>query len=1084
MRRPLLLRAFLIVLMMVFASTTESRGGVKTKHTENFSTTTYRDALNTAARWDTVAGELKLPMLTLAGSVDTPGEAWGIFVEGNHAYVADLLAGLQVIDISNPTAVVIAGSYDTPALARDVFVAGNCAYVADGSSGLQVIDITDPTTPAPTGSYNTPGHAYDVYVAGDYAYVADGDSGMVVIDVTDPANPVLAGGYDTPGLAFDVLVEGNYAYVADLESGLQVIDITDPTSPASAGSYETPNQARGVAIAGNYAYVADSGSGLHVINITDPTNPVLGGSYNTPGSAYGVAVDGDFAYVADGGDGLHAFDISNPANPLHVETYNTPGESREVALAGKFTYVADRTSGVQVVQIAELAPPALAGAYDTPGEPYGVYVSGDHALVTDGFSGLHVIDISNPAAPTLLGSYITPGYARAVYVSGDHAFVTDSSPGLHVIDISNPAAPTLLGSYITPGDAYGVCVSGDHALMADFIRGLQVIDISNPAAPTLVGSYDSPSFAIDVYVSGDYAFVTDDPGGLQVIDISDPATPTLAGTYFTPYEARGVYVSGDYAFVADGISGLQVIDISNPAAPTLAGSYDSPGLAYGVAVDGDYAFVADLSTGLLVIDIGNPDNPTLAASYEDVSSEMQGVRVSGDHAIVMDRYSGLQVIEVFSRDFYHGVSTARSLALDQLNDTIPRARLNATHTDSIRWELSSNGGMNWEHVVPGSGWHDFASAGSDIQFRSTHVYRVSHPTVNPTCSGLEIEWRYEFPAIQTVEDAPSDQGGYVALNWKSSGYDFFDLRTVTHYSVWRAVDLIQISASGSQSLQVGPEDIKKDIQGPAYRIERTPQGEYYWEWVDNVTALYFEGYSYAVPTRYDSIGGDPAMHYFQVVAHTSDQWTFWVSPPDSGYSVDNLAPSMPLALAGEQVISPEGLTLRWLANTEPDLGGYAVYRGASEDFEPGPDNLIAVPSDTMLFDSEWRWDSGYYYKVSAIDIHENESSFAHLSSTDVTGIDSPDIPRAKYLSQNHPNPFNPSTTIAFGLDEPADMTLVIYDVAGRVVRTLVEGPQPVGEKRVTWNGIDDRGGRVATGVYFYRMTAPGFEMTKKMVLLQ
>ena len=64
------------------------------------------------------------------------------------------------------------------------------------------------------------------------------------------------------------------------------------------------------------------------------------------------------------------------------------------------------------------------------------------------------------------------------------------------------------------------------------------------------------------------------------------------------------------------------------------------------------------------------------------------------------------------------------------------------------------------------------------------------------------------------------------------------------------------------------------------------------------------------------------------------------------------------------------------------------------------------------------------------------------------------------------------------------MTLRIYDVAGRLVRTLVNSMQIAGEKRVTWDGRNDHGSRIATGVYFYRMTAPGFEMTKKMILLQ
>jgi hypothetical protein len=95
------------------------------------------------------------------------------------------------------------------------------------------------------------------------------------------------------------------------------------------------------------------------------------------------------------------------------------------------------------------------------------------------------------------------------------------------------------------------------------------------------------------------------------------------------------------------------------------------------------------------------------------------------------------------------------------------------------------------------------------------------------------------------------------------------------------------------------------------------------------------------------------------------------------------------------------------------------------------------------------------------------------------------LPTAFGLGQNFPNPFNPSTVIRY--DVPAGggaVTLRIYDVGGRLVRTLIDGFETAGRKSVAWHGQNDRGEMVATGVYFYRMTAPGFERTRKMVLLK
>jgi len=64
------------------------------------------------------------------------------------------------------------------------------------------------------------------------------------------------------------------------------------------------------------------------------------------------------------------------------------------------------------------------------------------------------------------------------------------------------------------------------------------------------------------------------------------------------------------------------------------------------------------------------------------------------------------------------------------------------------------------------------------------------------------------------------------------------------------------------------------------------------------------------------------------------------------------------------------------------------------------------------------------------------------------------------------------------------VSLRVFDVSGRVVRTLVDGHQAEGARSITWNGTNDRGQSVASGIYFYRMSAPGFTETKKMVLLR
>jgi hypothetical protein len=131
-------------------------------------------------------------------------------------------------------------------------------------------------------------------------------------------------------------------------------------------------------------------------------------------------------------------------------------------------------------------------------------------------------------------------------------------------------------------------------------------------------------------------------------------------------------------------------------------------------------------------------------------------------------------------------------------------------------------------------------------------------------------------------------------------------------------------------------------------------------------------------------------------------------------------------------------------------------------------------------------DSTYAYiawtdtRLNDLDIY-----FDRFENPTSTGVSSrPAVPREDYLSQNFPNPFNPSTTIAFGLSTGGHVSLRIYDVSGKLVRIVSEGQRPAGHYEVVWDGKDKNGEPVASGLYFSRLIATGFSQTRKMVLLK
>lgn len=94
------------------------------------------------------------------------------------------------------------------------------------------------------------------------------------------------------------------------------------------------------------------------------------------------------------------------------------------------------------------------------------------------------------------------------------------------------------------------------------------------------------------------------------------------------------------------------------------------------------------------------------------------------------------------------------------------------------------------------------------------------------------------------------------------------------------------------------------------------------------------------------------------------------------------------------------------------------------------------------------------------------------------------LPRAFQLRQNYPNPFNPATAIDYYLTKDSSVTLRIYNIQGRVVRTLVDAKQSPGEKTVRWDGKNDSGKVVSSGVYLYNLQAEGYSESRKMLFVQ
>ncbi len=334
------------------------------------------------------------------------------------------------------------------------------------------------------------------------------------------------------------------------------------------------------------------------------------------------------------------------------------------------------------------------------------------------------------------------------------------------------------------------------------------------------------------------------------------------------------------------------------------------------------------------------------------------------------------------------------------------------------------------------------------------------------------------PALDAVSDVLGDQGGFVRVDWTPGYVEFDPYLQVASYYVLRQVP----AALAARLERAGARVVREPAEPGAGDRVILARGEAatatYWEYVGQSPALQLANYSYVAPTTSDSVPGVPASTQWMLQARNSTGSRFWFSNVRIGHSVDNLAPAAPAPLAGSYAAGATRLT--WNPNREADLAGYRLYRGSSESFVPSPANLVTAQPDTGYVDVG---PAGFHYKLSAVDIHQNESPFALLTPAATT-----DVPETAALglamAAPSPNPAHATVSLGFTLAQAGPVTLAIHDAAGRLVRTLASGLYESGPHSAAWDLRDGAGARVRGGLYFGRLEAGGRTLTRRLVVVR
>jgi hypothetical protein len=196
---------------------------------------------------------------------------------------------------------------------------------------------------------------------------------------------------------------------------------------------------------------------------------------------------------------------------------------------------------------------------------------------------------------------------------------------------------------------------------------------------------------------------------------------------------------------------------------------------------------------------------------------------------------------------------------------------------------------------------------------------------------------------------------------------------------------------------------------------------------------------------------------------------------------------VPVELSSFSAKSSQGrVQLNWVTQSETENMGFHILRSAVQDgvyvrvnneLIQGAGTSSSAHSYQFIDETDLQPAKTYYYKLIDMDYKGRLNTHGPVSSV-------VELPTQHVLDQNYPNPFNPETKISFTLKEAGEVMLAIYNVRGEIVRTLITGKLNAGAHMQVWDGRDNKGMTVPSGMYIYTLRINNFEEKRTMMFLK
>ncbi|MGB3477763.1 MAG: T9SS type A sorting domain-containing protein [bacterium] len=681
--------------------------------------------------------------------------------------------------------------------------------------------------------------------------------------------------------------------------------------------------------------------------------------------------------------------------------------------------------------------------------------------------GVFILDIADLSNITALSDKIRlEGRERALFYDAttQRLYVGGTCGEFQIWNTSNPSNPMKLGdlgqsvlvSDIVVSDSFAYILSGK----------LKIINVSDPTVPFEVGHCDVPDHPFTVAVSNSFAYVIDKYQGLVIIDITDPSSPFMVTSLPRSERVEGVAVRDSFAYIADGYNGLTIVNVADATNPFEVGFYNTADLAVNIALSGSYAYVSDRNDGTRIINISDPTAPYEVSSIgggENVSVSDSFAYVCGGFGIYdistpsSPLYVGGYGLPGYVKDVAFVPTDSSMLYFITWDGSIYLLDISDPTFPTLISKVSCGSGASSITIND-----TFAYIGRWQRLNPLDIFDITNPALptfvadwnyigEPGQYGLDVEYFEPYlylvgRGFSIVDVSNPTSIIHTGFMWDPYSIGGYDVKLLTIGDSLSS-DSLAYMADGVVILVI-------DISDPTNPNLVTSVG----------TADYYRGLAISGSYLYATCGAT-GMEVYDI--STPDN-PIYVATCNTPCVATKIAICDSFAYIADGGFEGGFCEIDITDPTNPVQIGYYDPAGTGENVAvkrcPGGGHLIFLAVGdcgvTVLKDT-----------LGAVGIEEEKK----VLSSDID-----------FLLQNFPNPFSVrgKVNISYSISKKMKVKLDIYDAAGRLMKTLVDGVEEPGSKLVEWHSRTDDGSTIPNGVYFCRLEAEGISQTRKLVVLR